>query len=711
MNTFFHFGASLSAILAGIIFSGLLLAQTATDHAIDTLHGPDHDHEVLEEIVVTATPLARDIIEMSQSTTVLRGGALEREVANNIGDTLSRIPGLSNASFGQNVGRPVIRGLQGARVGVLNNNMTVSDASAVSQDHSVSVEPFLADQIEVLKGPATLIYGSGSIGGVVNIVTNTIPQKALEETFEGRAMVQGDTASNQKFAVARVDFGVSSLVVHLNGFYRKTDDYEIPGRAELDHDDDEADHDELEQPGTLENSFLDNEGAAAGASWVGQTWRAGASYTHYKSNYGIPGAHGEHHDEDEIESDDHGHESDEERVTIGLESNRADAELVGTMPFAGVEQFKLVYAGTDYDHTEFEGAEIGTVFRNNTKDGRLEIRHSPWQKWNGAFGAQFTDRDFSAEGEEAFVPTSNTQTAAIFWIESIQFDQLQLDVGVRYEDVKVTAQSPESFLFSHSSANAKKSYNPFSVSAGVIWHLNDGSHFAFNASLAERAPTDQELFALGPHIATQTFEVGDSQLGTETNRHLEGSYRIHQGRLTGAITVYVDYFKDYIFQRDTGEEADELPIRFWSQQDADFIGAEIELRYDIGRLASGHWQATGFGDVVRGKLDDNTNIPRMPPKRIGLGLDWDRGSWAANVSWIHAWKQSRTAEFETETPSYDLLNAEMSYKIPVNTRAEWSLFLKGHNLLDSEIRNSTSHLKDQAPQIGRNFIFGMRVTL
>jgi len=687
-------------------FSVSVYGQESATHAeteVDRVHGDSHDHDVLEEVVVTATPLSRNVIEMSQSATVLSGAALDREVANNLGDTLARVPGLSNASFGQNVGRPVIRGMDGARVGVLNNNMAAADASAVSQDHAVAVEPFLADQIEVLRGPATLLYGSGAIGGVVNMVTHTIPEAVPENGYSGRAMAQGDTAADQRMMAGRVDFGQGNWAMHANGFFRRTDDYEIPGEAELyeehdEHEEGDEDHEEeSESNGFLENSFLDNEGGSLGASWIGEKWRAGMSYTQYSSDYGIPGAHGHEHEEEHADDEpDEGHD-DEELVTIGLESNRLDGEIVGTQPFRGFEQFKLRVARTDYTHTEYEGEEIGTVFNNDTLDSRIELRHLPWGAWSGAFGAQYSDRDFEAIGDEAFVPPSTTESAALFWVETADFGQWQLDGGLRYDDITVKSDS-----------GMRRNFSPFTASFGTIFHVNESAHLTFNVSQAERAPTDQELFADGPHIATQTFELGDASLDTESNLHLETGFRLHQGQLTGSLTFYMDNFDDYIYQADTGIEEDGLPVRQWSQQNADFQGAELELRYDLGRYASGHWQVSGFYDTVRAELSDGSNVPRIPPQRIGLALDWDHDGWVANLSWIHAQSHSRIAEYETRTPGYDLLNADLSWLLPTNTVSEWEVFVKGHNLLDEDIRNSTSFLKDQAPQIGRNFVLGLR---
>ncbi len=701
-----------------------VLGQDSTepaDKAPDRIHGEEHAHDVLEEVVVTATPLRRNVLEMSQSATVLSGAELDRDVANNLGDTLSHMPGLSNASFGQNVGRPVIRGFEGARVGVLNNNMATADASAVSQDHAVAIEPFLADQIEVLRGPATLLYGSGAIGGVVNLVSHTIPQEIPENGLSGRAMVQGDTAANQRMGAGRLDIGSGQWAFHASGFVRRTDDYEIPGAAELypDEDQDEGPDEEHEGEhedehdhgagGKLENSFLDNEGGSLGASWIGAKWRVGLAYTGYSSDYGIPGAHsheheGEHDDEhddehggEEHDEDEHGGDEEESLVTIGLESDRLDGEIVGTDPFSGFEQFKLRVADSSYTHTEFEGDEIGTVFNNDTLDSRLELRHKPVGAFSGAFGAQYSDRDFEAIGDEAFVPASSTRSSALFWVETADFGSWQLDAGLRYDDIRIETDS-----------GVKRDFSPFTASLGAVWHLTESAHLTFNVSQAERAPTDQELFADGPHIATQTFELGDAGLDTESNLHLEAGFRLHQGPLTGSLTFYMDNFSDYIYQADTGLEEDGLPLRQWSQQDADFQGAELELNYDLGEFASGHWQVSGFADTVRAEFTDNTNVPRIPPSRFGAGIEWDHNRWAAELNWIHAGSHTRTADYETPTPGYDLLNADLSYLLPFASRSEWELYLKAHNLLDEDIRNSTSFLKDQAPQIGRNFILGIR---
>jgi iron complex outermembrane receptor protein len=728
----FSVGPLAAAVL--LYASSAVAQQDPPESQHDHLHGAGHEDHDLEEVIVRATPLDRDVVELSQSATVLTGEDLRRELANNIGETLTRQAGLASASFGQNVGRPVIRGLQGQRVGVLTNNMSASDASAVSQDHAVAVEPFLADQVEVLRGPTTLLYGSGAIGGVVNIVSHTIPETVPEDGFDGRALLQVDSAADQRLAAGRIDFGTGNFAFHADAFYRRTDDYEIPGRAELypDEDEEHGDHDEEhgehedEVTGVLENSFLDNEGGALGASWIGERWRAGLSWTAYETDYGIPGAHHHHHEEEgehegEHEAEEEHEEGEEELVTVGLESQRWDAEIVGTDPFGGFDQLKFRFASTDYTHTEFEGEEVGTVFDSETDDFRLELRHNPWGRWTGAFGLQYTDIDFDAVGAEAYVPQSNSETGALFWVESADFDGWRLELGLRYENVDVTAlelldhdhhegEEGHEAEGEHQEGPFGRSFSPFSISVGAVWHVTDNSHLSFNLARAERAPTAPELFAFGPHVANQTFEVGDKTLQEESNLHGEIAYRIHGDRWDGSLVVYADRFDDYIYLVDTGEEEDGLPLRLWSQQDADFVGAELELRYDIGHYATGHWWVFGLFDTVNGELDSGQNVPLMPPTRIGLGLDWHHRGWTANLTWIRADDHSDVADYETPTPGYDLLNLHLTWSVPWFERSDWELFLKGHNLLDEDIRYSTSYLKDQAPQIGRNFALGVRTS-
>lgn len=728
MSNLFRQGA-LSALCI-VLYPSIGHAQAAAPDA----NPAPHVHHGLEEVLVTANPLARATDDLSQSATVLKGEALRQQLANSLGETLARTPGLSNASFGENVGRPVIRGLQGSRVGVLNNSMAVSDASAVSQDHAVSVEPFLADQIEVLRGPSTLLYGSGAIGGVVNMVSPSIPQAIPENGYSGRAITQANTAANEEFAAGRLDIGGGSFALHADGFHRRTDDYDIPGNADLypeeeDEHEHEGEHEEEHEhegddSGVLENSYLKNEGGTIGGSWIGEQWRLGAAYNEYKSEYGIPtGAH-EHAHEDEHEHEDEAHEGEEHEdeeatveeieeeeapVSIDLKSKRTEVELVGDDPFRGFEQFKVRFADTNYEHTELEGSEIGTVFNSDSKNTRMELKHDPWGVWQGVFGLQYADLDFSAVGAEAFVPGSTTKTMAAFWIEHADIGDWQFDVGVRYDDVDIDVPNTLVAEQGPIGPGADSDFAPFSASTGTIWHLNDMVDLVFSVAHAERAPNVDELFANGPHIATQVYEVGDPNLDKESSLHVEGGARLTLGQFTASATVFNDNFDDYIYQEYTGEEADGLPVALWRQQNAEFIGAEAELAYEFEPSRYGNLRAFAFGDIVDGELSDNEDVPLQPPARIGMGAEWDYQGLAANVTWIHAYKQDNTAPFETDTPGYDLLNAELAYTVPNSGELDWQVYVQGQNLIDEDIRNSTSTLKDYAPQIGRNVIVGVRM--
>jgi iron complex outermembrane receptor protein len=703
MNISIRRGVALALLV--YLFPTISFARQSSAGGVPVVH----EHEALEETLVTANPLGRESADLSQSATVLQGDALRQQLANSLGETLARMPGLANASFGENIGRPVIRGLQGTRVGILSNNMAVSDASAVSQDHAVSVEPFLTDQVEVLRGPSTLLYGSGAIGGVVNMVSPSIPQAIPETGYSGRATAQANTAANEEFAAGRLEVGASDFVLHVDGFHRRTDDYEIPGSANLYPEDENIDEDEKDDSGVLANSFLDNQGGALGGSWIGEQWRLGVAYTEYKADYGIPGeVHGHEAEHgDELEAEDPLEE--EAPVSINLKSRRTESELLGRDPFGGFELLKVQFVDSNYEHTEYEGNEVGTIFNSDTTNTRVELTHNPWGTWQGVFGLQYTDLDFSAVGAEAFVPKSKTETGAIFWIERVEFDAWQFEIGLRYDDVDINV--PNTLVAGEGPVGptASAEFEPLSASAGSIWQLDESTDLIFTVAHTERAPGVDELFANGPHIATRVFEVGDEGLDTESSLHVEGGVRVTLDRFTGSATVFSDSFNDYIYQAGTGLEEDGLPLLLWSQQDADFIGAEVELRYDFDPNSSGHWQLFGFGDIVDAELADNTDVPRLPPKRVGLGMDWDRQGLAANVVWIHAYRQDNIAPFETPTPGYDLLNAELVITLPSAGQYDWQVYLKGQNLLDEDIRNSTSYLKDFAPQIGRNIILGTRV--
>ena len=657
------------------------------------LAGPLHAQtQELEEVVVTATPLERDSLEMTQATTVLNGAGLQKQLDNTIGETIERVPGVQSGFFGPGVGQPIIRGLTGARVSVLENNIASNDVSGLSVDHAVTIEPFLAEQVEILRGPATLLYGSNGIGGVVNVRTNRVPSRPTDG-LEGDVQIQGDSVSDALFGAASLDYGEGSFGLHADIFYRDREDYDIPGFAE-----EEPDPDEEAVEGVLENSFVETSGGSLGLSYLFDGGYVGIAFSRYDNEYGIPGA-GHHHEEEEDdhegeEGHDHeGEEEEEEMVMLDIEQEKVDVNAEVATPFAGFDRLRVFASYNDYGHIEFEGEETGTVFDAETFEGRFELLHEPVWGWNGVIGAQFYDRDFSAIGEEAFVPPTETDRLGLFLLEEQQFGDVLVELGVRIDDVDMQTNT-----------GISRDFSPFSASAGLVWHLTEDVHLAGSLSRSERAPAEEELFADGPHIATQTFEIGDIGLDEETATNAEITLRKHAGAWTGSVTLYRNDFDDFIYLADTGMEEDELPVRTWTQQDAEFTGLEAELRYAFTDSLDLYL----MGDTVDADLDDGTNVPRTPPQRFGGGLDWDMERWAVGLDVIRYSSQDNVAAFEERTDGYTLVGADFAYRF--NSQAQWELYLRGRNLGDEEARNHTSFLKEGAPLPGRNFIFGIRAS-
>jgi len=666
-------------------------AQAHTDRA-----------KTLDEIVVTASPLRQRADDIARPVEVLAGTELDDQRAATLGETVSRLPGVQSSFFGPGVGRPIIRGLDGPRVQVLNEGLGSLDVSTVSVDHAVTIEPFLADQIEVLKGPATLLFGPGAIGGAVNVVDGRIHEQPVEGV-SGRAEVRGDTVADERAGMARIDAGNGSWAFHVDAFHRDTDDYEIPGAAERhdDHDDHGHgggdDHDD-DGEGVLENSATRTKGGAFGVSWTGARGFAGVAVSRYESLYGIPGGHGhedEHEDDAGAGSGDEGEE--DEVVTLDIRQTRVDFKSGLASPFAGHDMLRVRLAHNDYGHTEFEGDEVGTVFDNQAWEGRVELVHAPVAGWTGAYGVQFGRRDFEAIGEEAFVPPSETSDLGLFLIEKRSWDAFNVELGGRYDRVRI---DPAGELPSNRTST-------LSASAAGEWRFADDWHLRLGLDRAQRAPVAEELYSDGAHVATQTVEIGDPDLSRETANQVELGLHYHGPVVELRVSVFNNQFDDFIYLADTGEEDDELPVRLWTQGDASFRGAEAEAKVTVADNAAGKYRLRVMADTVRGELDDGGDLPRIAPGRYGAGLDWSLGSWRAGVSALRYRSQDRVAEFESETEGYTLIEADVAYGFDLG-RTQMELFAQGRNLGDEEARLHTSFLKDRAPLPGRSFGLGLR---
>lgn len=691
---------AISAALAGSATAQTVDATSAAP--APKAHGHDEPEASMEAVIVTASPLAPGSDDLVQPVEILAGDELDRRKGATLGETVARELGVQSSYFGPGVGRPIIRGLEGARVQVLEGGISSLDASTVSADHAVGIEPFLADQIEILKGPATLLYGSGAVGGAVNVVDGRIPEMLPAEALSGRAELRGNSGNDEATGMVRIDGAAGNFAWHADAFHRDSNDYEIPGHASLEEaeEHDAGGHEEEEEAfGVLANSAVRTRGGAVGGSWIGESAFFGVAVSSYASLYGIPG--GGHVHEDEDEDDDDGGDDEgghgAEAVRIDLEQTRIDARGALYAPWRGIESLRMRVAHNDYSHVELEGEEVGTRFGNDGHEGRIEAVHEPLAGWRGAVGLQFSTRDFSAVGEEAFVPPSRSDDIGVFLIEERDFGRWKLELGARHDDISV---EPEGDF-------AAADFAASSLSAGALWRATEALHLSVGIDRAERAPTAEELFSNGPHLATDGFEIGDASLDTETANQFELAAHLHIGPLDAKAAVFDNRFDDFIHLVETGLEEDGLPVRQWTQADARFRGLEAEATLRLADNASGAWDLRLFGDRVRGTLDAGGNLPRVAPARTGLDLSWERDGWRASVGAVRYADQDRVALLETPTRGYTLVDAHLAWHWDT-ANAGWEVFLDGSNLTDQEARVHTSFLKDVAPLPGRSIAFGVR---
>jgi len=699
-----------------------------------------HEPTELPTVQVTASPLAGDAESLARPVEVLQGEALDRAKSATLGEAVAGLPGVQTTYFGPGVGRPILRGLDGPRVQVLSSGMGSMDASTVSADHATSIEPFLADQIEVLKGPATLLFGSGAIGGAVNVVDGRIARELPARPLSGRAEIRGNTVNDERSGMFRLDGVNGNWVLHVDGLLRDTDDYDIPGLAAAPHDDHDHDHEHEGDDhtdaarGTLPNSAMQTRAGGLGATWLGERGYFGLAASTYRSEYGIPaGAHvhagDDHgHGHDEHDHDEHGHEDEghghEEDVRIDMVQNRL--ELKGGIydPLSFLERIDLHGAWSDYEHVELEGGQVGTRFVSRGHDTRLQAVQKEVAGWRGAFGLQLGSVDFSAVGEEAFVPSTVTDSWGLFVLQEKAFGPLKLELGGRYDHVRLAPDG---------SAPARE-FDATNLSAAAIWRLNPALELRFGLDGSERAPTQEELYAGGLHVATGSIEIGDTGLQTERAARAEVSLHAHSERLDFKVAAYQGRFDDFIYLADTGVAEHDVPVRLWTQADAVFTGAEAEAVLHLADNATGAWDLRLFGDYVRGELDgsgsrevafavphgdhfhryrtelaNDGNLPRIAPARVGASLAWTLDGWRASLGAVRYQRQDDVAANEEPSPGYTLVDAHLAYRWDRGDGNSWEVFLDGTNLGDEEARPHTSLLRDYAPLPGRAVAFGVRV--
>ncbi len=662
----------------------------------------------IEEIVIKTHPLHEQ--GLSQSVEVLRGSELADVIDSNIGSTLESQPGIRSASFGAAVGRPVIHGLAGPRVKTTEDRIDSLDVSVTSTDHAVTVEPFIADQINVLKGASTLVYGSGAIGGVVDVETGRIPTELNEKSISGRAEIRLGDNGDSEIGAARLDGNLGDSVAwHLDAFSKQADDYEIPGLAEsrfqiareeaeeaAEGEEGEGHSEEEEEAeGIVEGSRYDISGVAAGASWVGERGHLGISISSTDAQYGLVGGHGHEEEEEEHE------EGEEAPGMIDLEQTRFDLSGELLNPFAGVSSLSVRLGVNDYEHTEIEGnGEVGTLFDNEAWEAQIQLRHEAIAGFDGVFGLQLGDREFSAIGEEAFVPPAETQTTGLYWVGEREFESFSMELGARVENSD-TAPANGGTL-------PERDFDTASASIGFVVPSSEDLTWSASFGYAERAPSIEELYSNGPHLATNTFEIGDVNLDVEASFNASLSAAYETDAFDFHATLYRNDFSDFIFQSATGEIEDDLPVLVYRQSDADFTGLDLELGVHLSEFAGGDLDLRMSFDTVKAELSGGENLPRIPANRFGADLIWASDNWRAKLGFSKVNSQNDIAPFELPTDGYDDISLKLERSFDFGD-TKLTAFVSGRNLGDDEQRAHTSFVKDFVAAPGRRVEAGFKL--
>ena len=706
-----------------------------TGHAIERVNLDSEPLEVRlrlldevhqDEIVVTASPIARSQLELAQPTTVLDGEQLIENLESTLGETLERQAGITSTYFGPGASRPIIRGLGGDRVRTLESGIGSLDVSTTSPDHAVTVDPGSAERLEIVRGPATLLYGSSAIGGVVNVLDGRIPEFRASKPVSGQVALQFGSVSDERMGAASLNGGGGNWAWSLGVVSRETDEYEIPGAAEVEgldeheedeheedeHEEDEHEEDEHEEDehaeegdvGVLSNSDIEADSGRLGVSYFfGDRGFLGVSVSGFDTNYGLAGGeHGEHEEEgEEHEEDEEGEHEEEGGVRIDMEQRRVDLRGEVVNPSGALQGVRLRVGLVDYEHDEVEpSGEIGTTFFNDAWEGRIEFVQRERNRHSGSFGAQIKARDLEAIGEEAFIPQAESTNIGLFTFQEIQRGKASFQFGARYENQETDTSDP---------TLADRSFDGVSASLGVVAMPDGDWSFGGTLSRAVKMPTGEELYSNGAHFATGLFEIGDPDLDEETSVGVDLFVRKNTGRLTGELHVYRNDFSDYIFQAFTGEQEDELPVTIFSQSDAEFVGAEFQATLELVDDGANHLDLELLGDIVRAEFDDGANLPRIPPMRLGVGLHYHRGPFRASARVREVDDQDRVFENERPTAGYTMVDATLGYRWLFSGGA-FDLMVRGRNLADEDARNHASFLKDTVPLPGRDIRVDARFT-
>jgi iron complex outermembrane recepter protein len=681
----------------------LMAASIAMNPAVAQTGSSDADP--IPVILVTALGIDEDTSRIAAPFSILNNKQLF-ERSGTLGDILNGIPGVHADTFGGGASRPVVRGQTSPRVKVLSDSTTLLDASDISPDHAVTADPLLAQRVEVLRGPATLLYGGGAIGGVINVLDNKIPATLPEGGAEGMVALRGNSAAREQAGALSFTGRVAgNLAVHVEASLRDVEEYEAEGFSE----------------DRVDGTFAEGGNGSVGASWIGDNGYLGLAYSYRDDDYGIPGhsheyegchPHGAtlHCGEHSEGEGDHEHENElgHEVPVVDLNSERVDLRGEYREPFAGIHRIRLRASHTDYEHHELDEGVISTTFRNGGFEARVELDHAPLFGWHGVVGTQFSDTESSALGVEAFIPKTESRSAGVFAVEHFELtDDWHIEAGVRHErqEHEPVADPRNRPAFDGSAT---------SFSGAIIWAFDDDHTLGLTLADSQRLPHAQELYARGIHLATNTYECGaiahsltcggpenNAPVGKEEAQNVELSLRRHSGSLTYGLNVFSNDVDGYFYAR-TLDQFEGFRLIKYTQRNAEFRGVEAQLDYAF----TNGWTAGVFGDYVRAEFASGGNLPRISPSRLGARMSGELGGVSAQLEYYHAATQDDIASYETETPGYNMLNLSVSFAPFGVEQAE--VFVRASNLLNDEVWNHTSFLAAVVPLPGRNLSAGFR---
>src|ERR1051326_5906600 len=683
-----------------------------------------------ERVVVTGGAIEKSETDKAQSVTILNENNLKEKAASTLGDTLANEPGIAGSGFTAGASRPVIRGQADNRVRVLNNGTEVFDVSNLSPDHAPSVSAILSDSIEVVRGPATILFGSGAIGGVVNVTDDLIPVEQPSNSLSGELGGRYGSADNERSGAIHLTLSpVKHIVLHGEFSYTRTDDRSIPGfalderiRALLTPAQAASREFGGNPEGTVPNTFVETKAYGFGASYVWDKGYIGASFSQFLSEYGVP---------DNPEVDDPTVPPSRVHLDVDKRQLNARSSIVDPFPWFSTVNAKFVY--TDYKHDEIDGDVIGATFKTSGVDSRLELLHKPIGLLEGSIGAQFFYKELSVLGDEAFLqPTETTQVAAFLFEELKLNSKVRFQFGARVEHQSVHIDNADPALTSLTSPDQQdQDFLPVSGAAGILYDFAQGWQLAINGTYSQRAPTAEELFARGAHDATFQFIIGDPALSEEKNVGVDVSLRKTTGVVTGTISGFYNHYDGFIDFAPTGAVEDGLQVFVYTPKTAEFYGGEAKADFPLLPLTLTERQTEEPKDSksVRRVITKNENaeprknpndlflrlqadyvhatdldagepLPRITPLRYSASLNYESEKWNASIEGQRVDAQNRVAPFETTTAGYTFLNASVGYKFRTGPVYNY-IYVKGTNLTDEEARDHLSFLKEVLPLAGR----------